>query len=256
MARRPWTDDERLLAFSLYCTLNFGQFHQHNSEIIRLAQLIDRTPSAVAMKLVNFASLDPKHQARGVRGLANVSVKDREAWQRFTGNWQFFVEESASRLAELTGDQTEQAVDLVDEFTIPDITTEAVTSVRTRRGQSLFRRMVVRDYNERCCICGNPIRTFLIASHIVPWSKREDTRLSPHNGLCLCVLHDKAFDQGFVTVLPDMHVKVSRRLRDYEDTASIMNNLIRIDGQQIAEPEKFPPYEEYLIAHNEMIFED
>lgn len=54
-----WTRAQLKLAFYWYCQLEFGKLHSRNRDIIELAQLIGRTPGAVAMKLVNFASLDP-----------------------------------------------------------------------------------------------------------------------------------------------------------------------------------------------------
>ena len=59
MARRDWTDEERYAVLKLYFELEFGQFHKGNRSVIALAGIIGRTPSAVAMKLGNFASLDP-----------------------------------------------------------------------------------------------------------------------------------------------------------------------------------------------------
>jgi hypothetical protein len=35
------------------------------------------------MKLVNFASFDPTHQKRNVKGLANASNLDRTLWEEF-----------------------------------------------------------------------------------------------------------------------------------------------------------------------------
>lgn len=69
-ARVPWSHDELVIACGLYFTLPFGQMHSRNPNIIEVAGLLGRTPSSLAMKLVNLASLDPAHQARGVRGLA------------------------------------------------------------------------------------------------------------------------------------------------------------------------------------------
>ena len=65
MARKDWTPEQVKLAFHLYCQLPFGRLHQGNPEVIALANLIERSPSAVAMKLVNFASLDPVITASG-----------------------------------------------------------------------------------------------------------------------------------------------------------------------------------------------
>ncbi|MCA8939936.1 MAG: HNH endonuclease, partial [Planctomycetes bacterium] len=42
-----------------------------------------RTPSAVAMKLSNFASLDPEHQRRGVSGLKNASALDTQIMREY-----------------------------------------------------------------------------------------------------------------------------------------------------------------------------
>jgi len=50
-----WQEDELLL--TLHRT-SFGKLHKSNLEIIQLANTIGRTPSAVAMKACNFASLD------------------------------------------------------------------------------------------------------------------------------------------------------------------------------------------------------
>ena len=58
--RNNWTREELILAFNLYCKLPYGQFNNRNSEVKILADLIVRTPGAVAYKLVNFVSLDPK----------------------------------------------------------------------------------------------------------------------------------------------------------------------------------------------------
>lgn len=49
-------------------------------EVIAIAEAIGRTPSAVAMKACNFASLDPNTKQKG---LGNVSQADRELWAAF-----------------------------------------------------------------------------------------------------------------------------------------------------------------------------
>jgi hypothetical protein len=67
-----WSREQLKLAFHLYCQLPFGKLHSRNAEIVELAQLIGRTPSAVAMKLVNFASLDPAITSTGRAGLGNA----------------------------------------------------------------------------------------------------------------------------------------------------------------------------------------
>jgi hypothetical protein len=84
---RRWTEDETRQALALYGRLEFGQFHQHNTDVIALAGAIDRTPSSVAMKLCNFASLDPKITSTGRKGLEGASKLDRKIWNssKFSG---------------------------------------------------------------------------------------------------------------------------------------------------------------------------
>jgi putative restriction endonuclease len=77
---RRWTEDETRRVLALYARLPFGQFHQHNPEVIALANVIDRTPSSVAMKLCNFASLDREITATGRKGLDQSTILDRKIW--------------------------------------------------------------------------------------------------------------------------------------------------------------------------------
>jgi putative restriction endonuclease len=69
MERRIWTREELILALNLYLKIPFGKIHHQNPDIIHLAGLIDRTSSSVSMRLSNFASVDPFHQRRGIKGL-------------------------------------------------------------------------------------------------------------------------------------------------------------------------------------------
>lgn len=66
---KNWLRDELIVAFNLYCRIPFGKIHKANPDIIILAKNIGRTPSAVAMKMVNFASLDPFHKKTKYKGI-------------------------------------------------------------------------------------------------------------------------------------------------------------------------------------------
>jgi len=82
-----WTKDELTLAINLYTKLLFGQIHQGNPLIIELANLIGRTPGSVALKLVNFASLDPVLKQRSIKGMSNASKLDKEVWDEYMQRW-------------------------------------------------------------------------------------------------------------------------------------------------------------------------
>jgi hypothetical protein len=83
MKRRSWTRSELIRVLELYRKLAFGQFHSRNAHVHDLAKQIGRTPGAVALKLVNFASLDPDQQVRGIAGMGNTSQQDRDLWHEF-----------------------------------------------------------------------------------------------------------------------------------------------------------------------------
>ena len=61
VVNRRWTRSELLAALNMYCQLPFGRLHASNPAIIQLAHAMERSPAALAMKLVNIASLDPQN---------------------------------------------------------------------------------------------------------------------------------------------------------------------------------------------------
>lgn len=90
-----------------------------------------------------------------------------------------------------------------------------ITETKQRMNQQFFREAVLSSYLQRCCITGMAVPALLVASHIKPWavSDPKTERTNPCNGLCLNALHDKAFDRGLITVLPDYTVRVSKELK-------------------------------------------
>ena len=88
-----------IVAFNLYCKIPFGRITSNHPEIINLAKIIGRTPSAVAFKLVNFARLDPELQKREVAGMSHGSKSEVEIWNEFHGNWNELAFESEILLA-------------------------------------------------------------------------------------------------------------------------------------------------------------
>jgi predicted restriction endonuclease len=241
-AMRKWSEDELRLALALYCQLPFGKMHSRNPEIIRLAEKLGRTPSAVAMKLVNFASLDPEIAASGRAGLGNASTMDRLVWEKFQQNWENELLPAAKALDPAP-----------EEPSVAEATTrKAEVEIRTK--QSLFRRMVLGSYAGLCCMSGLSEPRLLVASHIVPWNKNSDHRLNPRNGLCLSVLHDKAFDRGLITVGPDLAIRVSPEISRLRDDSFVQATLVAMGGRKIRLPEKFSPSPEFLEWHNKRVF--
>ena len=83
ISRKKWTRGELLVALNLYHQLTFGQLHARQPVIVALAEKLTRGANSVAMKLCNFASLDPALKLRGIKGLAGASALDRAVWSEF-----------------------------------------------------------------------------------------------------------------------------------------------------------------------------
>ena len=94
----------------------------------------------------------------------------------------------------------------------------------------------------------------IVASHIIPWAKDEKNRLNPRNGLCLSAIHDKAFDNGLITVTPEMRVEVSEDLRRRATEGQVSASLATLHGDKIELPARFRPDRNFLRWHNENVF--
>lgn len=247
--QRLWTEEELTLAINLYAKLPFGKMHSRNPQVMELAHLIGRTPGSVAFKLVNFASLDPELQKRGIKGAANTAILDREIWKRFYKNWDSAFEESEKLLAEKKNRSVEDLYELEGKNDEPGL--EKKRMVNTRVNQYRFRMLVLANYDSTCCITGIRQPELLIASHITSWGKFENNRLNPRNGLCLNALHDKAFDAGLLTVsAADYTIKISSSLLKQKDDKGVQSYFQQYHGKKITIPKKFPPSTEFLELHN------
>lgn len=253
MPSNKWTREELILAFNLYCKIPFGTIHIHNPQIIDLAKILGRTPSAVSWKLANLASLDPSLKKRNIAGASHGSKMDVEVWNEFNGAWDRLAYESEKLLAEKTGRQVEE-VSEIEMFDLPKLGKERESIVKIRVNQSFFRKSVLAAYNYQCCITGLEIPELLNASHIIPWSKDEENRVNQRNGLCLNAIHDRAFDRGLLTITPDLTVKVSRSVKKGKASNAVQDFLLRYEGIEINKPTRFLPNQDFLKYHNKNIF--
>jgi len=253
LARRPWRREELIAAFRLYCELSFGRLHHRNPEIMALAKVLDRTPSSVAMKLVNLASLDPAITASGRKGLGNASEGDRRIWQEFHADWTALEDESGEVFRQLGIPEPEVAG--ATELLSPTGATSVEALVRIRRGQAFFRRAVLASYGSQCCMSGLSEPGLLLASHIVPWASDAGNRLNPSNGLCLSALHDRAFDNGLITVDTGYRVRVSPVLQSQAGNPLAKVWLLGLEGVQIRLPERFLPDRQFLAWHMGTLFQ-
>lgn len=250
--QKLWTREELVLAINLYCKLPFGRLTSTSAEVKDLAKLIGRTAGSVALKLVNFSSLDPSLQARGIKGMGNASKLDKQLWQEFYHNWDAALSESEILLAK-TKHTTIEKLNKINTDDLPKAGKEKERLVRTRVNQSIFRKIILASYNNTCCMTGINTTELLIASHIVPWSQDITNRLNPMNGVCLNALHDKAFDRRLITIAAaDYTIRVSSKLKKKSLPEAITGYFLALENKVINLPDKFLPDKELLKAHNEM----
>lgn len=252
MPSNKWTREELIIAFNLYCKIPFGKIHIHNPEIISLAKILGRTPSAVSWKLANFASLDPSLQKRNISGASHGSKLDAEIWNEFNSDWDKLAFESEKLLAQRAGKKIEETSD-IELSDLPKVGKERETTVKVRVNQNFFRKTVLAAYDFKCCITGLDIPELLNASHIIPWTKDEANRINPRNGLCLNAIHDRAFDRGLLTITPEFTIKVSKSLKQINNNA-VQTFFLKYDGLAITLPARFAPDTRFLEYHNRNIF--
>lgn len=248
-----WSREELIIAFNLYCKTPFTKINSSNKGVIELSKIIGRSVSSVALKLANFARLDPALQNRNISGMRHGSKGEIEIWNEFNNNWERLAFESEKLLAEFKGVPIEKSAD-IEIIDIPREGKERESIIKTRVNQHFFRTMILSSYNQRCCITGIEIPSLLVASHIIPWSKDKTIRMKPQNGLCMNTLHDKAFDSGLFTVDEKYKIKLSNSLSKYETKQWFQEYFLPYNEKVIFLPQKFYPDIEYLKYHYDNIF--
>lgn len=79
---------------------------------------------------------------------------------------------------------------------------EVWRQVKQRVGQVQFSNNVKNNYNRKCCFpcCTIDDEHYLVASHIARWADNPVRRGDTDNGLCFCLMHDKAFELGYFSL--------------------------------------------------------
>ena len=104
--------------------------------------------------------------------------------------------------------------------------------MRPRLGQGAFRVLVTDTYNRRCAITQERTLPALEAAHIRPYV--DGGAHEAQNGLLLRRDIHSLFDAGYVTVTPDLHFEVSRRIKEEFDNG---RHYYELHGQTIHAPE-------------------
>jgi putative restriction endonuclease len=112
----------------------------------------------------------------------------------------------------------------------------AVRATRARLHQGRFRALVLQAYRDRCTICNLRELRLLDAAHIIRDADPKGLAEVP-NGLSLCSIHHRAYDQDLVGVSPDYEVHLAPRLLVDKD-GPMLDVLRESNGKTIELPTK------------------
>ena len=154
-----WTREEEIVVFDLYCKIPFKKSSKTHPDVIRIANIIGRTPSSVNMKIGNFGSFDENLKQQGIVGLINASKLDAEIWKEFNEHWDELSLE-CERIIERKLSQSSTEMNALKANTPIPMGGEAIATVKRRINQSFFARLfwlltmasaVLQDYQIPIC---------------------------------------------------------------------------------------------------------
>lgn len=258
-----------MMAFALYIVLEPRECDDKGLDVQRLASFLHRTPNSVALKIWNIAAHDINRQALGKAGMKHGSKLDSQVWQWYAEAPDTFMEECLDLLqhallqadaqhfhpAPLASDRyspLESATKLLLNKHNPE-GDERETTTLQRVNQAYFRNSLLQNYQRTCCITGMQIPSLLIASHIKPWKASTPTeKTAASNGLLLNAFHDRAFDQGLISIDDDYRIMVNH---DRVKHSPINDQwLYDFEGHQITLPAISQPSHEFIEYHHKHIF--
>lgn len=103
---------------------------------------------------------------------------------------------------------------------------------------SVFKREIVKIYDNTCCITGLRIDTIINASlldacHIIPFSLSHNDSIT--NGFALCPNMHRAFDRGLISIDDNYCVIISK---DFTEPKKSVYSLQQFSGQEILLPQE------------------
>lgn len=123
---------------------------------------------------------------------------------------------------------------------------------RARLGQGAFRVLVTEAYERRCAITGERTLPVLEAAHIKPYAKTGPHLVS--NGMLLRSDLHILFDDGYITVMDDLRVEVSNRIKEEFENG---REYYRYHGKELVklpESNHERPAADFLRWHNEHVY--
>lgn len=195
-----------------------------------------------------FSKVNPGQTSYPGKGFCSAAIK------QLLNYYKYDAEERQVELvihAQTKGKKVSE--ELLKFFKIDKEGNDKVITTRARLGQSYFRKMVLANYNNKCCVTGLDIPQTLRASHIVAWSADKLNRMNPENGLCLSATYDAAFDKHLISFDDDYRMILSKEIKEYFTNEITKEYFGNFEGKQIILPAKFMPSKKLLAKHRELL---
>lgn len=124
--------------------------------------------------------------------------------------------------------------------------------VKHRLGQGGFKIVVTDAYNRRCAISGEKTLPVLQAAHIKPYS--QDGPHSVENGILLRSDIHRLFDDGYITITPDLRIFVSERLQNDYGNGKIYYQYNQKQLENRPKHDIDLPSKDFLEWHNDTVY--
>ena len=128
-------------------------------------------------------------------------------------------------------------------------------SIRKRR-DPIFRRKILQLYGNKCAICGFDVKLGKFPSAIEAAHIKSHKVGGPDiegNGIALCAIHHKLFDQGAFTLNSNRQILVSKKANG---TVGLQEFLLHFEGKKITLPHKleYQPKASFVAWHVREVF--
>ena len=145
-------------------------------------------------------------------------------------------------------EQEEQEQELADsDWTLQDIDAASVKRWQSvRRHQQRFAKQVKAAYSNGCAVCTLKQKPLLEAAHILPFAKGGPPMVP--NGMALCSIHHRAYDENIVGVTPDYTVEVNTDILALKNGPMLLHGLQEMHGRSLSVPQEqtAQPNRDYL----------
>lgn len=195
-----------------------------------------------------FRNINSGQKSYPGNGFCSAAIRQLIKYQTFES-----ISKEADKLVSDLSKGKRISTELISLFKINKKGSDKLVQTRTRIGQAYFRRMVLANYGNKCCMTGINVPVVLRASHIVRWADDKSNRMNPENGLCLSATYDAAFDKHLISFDDDYRMIVSKEIKDYYTNETTKEYFKKFEGKQIILPKKYMPSKKLLGKHRELL---